>query len=86
MIEFRQNADVDVPTVYRQLVNSYQSSSDEENAGGAEMRAVNSLSENWIGDCERLLREISALPDSIPFREPVDLHEFPDYLQVKSIP
>lgn len=70
-------------TVYRHLVNSYQSSSDEENGGGgAEGRSGNTLCENWIGDCERLLREISALPDSTPFREPVDLHEFPDYLQV----
>lgn len=69
--------------VYHQLVEGYQSSSEGEEAG-VELQAGTSSNDevNWRGDCERLLREMTSLPDAAPFRDPVDLHEFPDYLQV----
>jgi len=81
--------------VYHQLTEGYHSSDSsggEEQPGTAKKtnrslkRSPSSYSDvNWKGDCDRLLRELIQLPDSLPFREPVDVSEFPDYGQVLTL-
>ncbi|KAH8382855.1 hypothetical protein KR009_005611, partial [Drosophila setifemur] len=41
---------------------------------------------DWRADCRQLLDLMWARPDSIPFREPVDTIEFPDYLEIIATP
>lgn len=41
---------------------------------------------DWRGDCRQLLELMLQRPDSLPFREPVDTIEFPDYLEIISTP
>ncbi|XP_034755194.1 PH-interacting protein isoform X3 [Etheostoma cragini] len=40
----------------------------------------------WRGSCKELLDLIFQCEDSEPFREPVDLQEYPDYLQIVDSP
>ena len=40
----------------------------------------------WKHDCMELLKKMSQMPDSEPFREPVDEEEFPDYNRVVTYP
>ncbi|XP_034017957.1 PH-interacting protein [Thalassophryne amazonica] len=40
----------------------------------------------WKARCKELLDLIFQCEDSEPFREPVDLHEYPDYLQIVDSP
>ncbi|CAL8313858.1 unnamed protein product, partial [Boreogadus saida] len=40
----------------------------------------------WRGRCKELLELIFQCEDSEPFREPVDLHEYPDYLEIVESP
>lgn len=41
---------------------------------------------SWKDDCKRLLDTIMAHHDSVPFRQPVDNREFPDYLRIIDTP
>ncbi|XP_070137756.1 bromodomain and WD repeat-containing protein 3 isoform X1 [Drosophila bipectinata] len=41
---------------------------------------------DWRADCRQLLDVMWARPDSLPFREPVDTIEFPDYLEIIATP
>lgn len=41
---------------------------------------------DWRADCRQLLEMMLQRPDSLPFREPVDTIEFPDYLEIISTP
>ncbi|XP_013108682.2 bromodomain and WD repeat-containing protein 3 [Stomoxys calcitrans] len=41
---------------------------------------------DWRVDCRQLLELMLQRPDSLPFREPVDTIEFPDYLEIVSTP
>ncbi|XP_075144837.1 bromodomain and WD repeat-containing protein [Haematobia irritans] len=41
---------------------------------------------DWRADCRQLLELMLQRPDSLPFREPVDTIEFPDYLEIVSTP
>ncbi|KAM7359266.1 bromodomain and WD repeat-containing protein isoform 1-T2 [Cochliomyia hominivorax] len=50
-------------------------------------RSNRNRSENdWRTDCRQLLELMWSRPDSLPFREPVDTIEFPDYLEIISTP
>uniref|UniRef100_A0A7N8XKY1 Bromodomain and WD repeat domain containing 3 n=1 Tax=Mastacembelus armatus TaxID=205130 RepID=A0A7N8XKY1_9TELE len=40
----------------------------------------------WRGQCRELLRRMIASPDSEPFRQPVDLFEYPDYRDIIDTP
>ncbi|CAG02962.1 unnamed protein product, partial [Tetraodon nigroviridis] len=40
----------------------------------------------WRGRCRELLRRMVASPDSQPFRQPVDLFEYPDYRDIIDTP
>ncbi|TNM85061.1 hypothetical protein fugu_009239 [Takifugu bimaculatus] len=42
--------------------------------------------EAWRGRCRELLRRMIASPDSQPFRQPVDLFEYPDYRDIIDTP
>lgn len=41
---------------------------------------------DWRSDCRQLLDLVWQRPDSLPFREPVDTIEFPDYLEIIATP
>ncbi|XP_068153954.1 bromodomain and WD repeat-containing protein 3 [Drosophila tropicalis] len=41
---------------------------------------------DWRSDCRQLLDLMWLRPDSLPFREPVDTIEFPDYLEIIATP
>ncbi|KAL9871562.1 bromodomain and WD repeat-containing protein 3 isoform X1 [Glossina fuscipes] len=41
---------------------------------------------DWRADCRQLLEMMWQRPDSLPFREPVDTIEFPDYLEIVATP
>lgn len=41
---------------------------------------------DWRADCRQLLEMMWQRPDSMPFREPVDTIEFPDYLEIVATP
>lgn len=41
---------------------------------------------DWRSDCRQLLDMMWQRPDSLPFREPVDTIEFPDYLEIIATP
>ncbi|XP_026845404.1 bromodomain and WD repeat-containing protein 3 isoform X2 [Drosophila persimilis] len=41
---------------------------------------------DWRSDCRQLLDLMWQRPDSLPFREPVDTIEFPDYLEIIATP
>ncbi|XP_017846752.1 bromodomain and WD repeat-containing protein 3 isoform X2 [Drosophila busckii] len=41
---------------------------------------------DWRSECRQLLDLMSQRPDSLPFREPVDTIEFPDYLEIIATP
>ncbi|XP_030376234.1 bromodomain and WD repeat-containing protein 3 isoform X2 [Scaptodrosophila lebanonensis] len=41
---------------------------------------------DWRSDCRQLLDLMWTRPDSLPFREPVDTIEFPDYLEIIATP
>uniref|UniRef100_A0A7N6AVN3 Bromo domain-containing protein n=1 Tax=Anabas testudineus TaxID=64144 RepID=A0A7N6AVN3_ANATE len=40
----------------------------------------------WRGQCKELLRQMITSPDSEPFRQPVDLFEYPDYRDIIDTP
>ncbi|XP_034746089.1 bromodomain and WD repeat-containing protein 3 [Etheostoma cragini] len=40
----------------------------------------------WRGQCKELLRRMMVSPDSVPFRRPVDLFEYPDYRNIIDMP
>lgn len=91
---------LDVHTVYRQLLDSYNSSDSEgEPEPGPSTLTANTrrslgsrrskrLGSNgdWKAECRELLELIWTIDDSEPFREPVDTLEHPDYLQVVDTP
>jgi hypothetical protein len=47
-----------------------------------ETKSVSSLTETWPNACGKLLDDLIHHPDSEPFRHPVDLDEYPDYLSI----
>lgn len=42
--------------------------------------------QEWAADCQQLLSELIKNVDSAPFRAPVDLNEYEDYLEKVSTP
>jgi hypothetical protein len=44
-------------------------------------RSKNVLNNDWQEECKRLLVDMIARKDSAPFRAPVDLNDYPDYLE-----
>lgn len=90
---------MDIPTVYRQLLDNYVSSdSDGEPIAGPSSvtiapplnttlgsRRSKRLGSNgdWKADCRELLELIWQIDDSEPFREPVDTLEHPGEYPIK---
>lgn len=83
---FRDRVETDVGAVYHQLMDTYHSSPSEGDSDNHDYDQPGPSSRrgnvNWKVACERLLKEMCERSDSAPFREPVDVLEHPDYLQV----
>lgn len=83
--------EMDVGAVYHQIADTYHSSpsegesdnQDPDQPGPSSRKRPES---DWKVACEKLIREMWDRPDAVPFREPVDTLEHPDYLQVVECP
>ncbi|XP_044016177.1 bromodomain and WD repeat-containing protein 3 isoform X2 [Aphidius gifuensis] len=96
----KETTEIDVPAVYHQLMDTYQSSDSEldvvddhskpstSRQRSSSGRCLRSQKEpfNWKVSCRKLLETLWQCEDSIPFREPVDRLEHPDYYQVIDTP
>lgn len=51
--------------------------SSQQGSGSASNRGVPLNAKVWRGQCQQLLRQMIVSPDSEPFRQPVDLFEYP---------
>ncbi|XP_020710625.2 PH-interacting protein isoform X2 [Athalia rosae] len=92
-------SEVDVPAVYHQLVDTYQSSdsdgdtvdknkpstSGQQPSSSRNLRSQETI-HDWKLACRQLLESLWQCEDSIPFREPVDRLEHPDYYQIIDTP
>lgn len=92
---------VDVPQLYRQLLDGYESSNSEDENGGPStsrreraaanrslraLRRANHQQPDWKRDCRQLLEVLWNCQDSEPFRGPVDRIEHPDYDKIIDSP
>ncbi|XP_024885471.1 PH-interacting protein isoform X2 [Temnothorax curvispinosus] len=94
----KETTDVDVPAVYHQLNDTYHSSESEvdvennrpstskpRSASSRNLRSQE-ISQDWKLACRQLLESLWQCEDSIPFREPVDRLEHPEYYQIIDTP
>ncbi|XP_017883326.1 PH-interacting protein isoform X2 [Ceratina calcarata] len=96
----KEPTDLDVPALYHQLVDTYHSSESEvemedvkDKPSTSTQRATSSrnlrsqeVPTDWRINCRQLLETLWQCEDSIPFREPVDRLEHPDYHQIIDTP
>ncbi|XP_015599493.1 PH-interacting protein isoform X2 [Cephus cinctus] len=96
----KETIEIDVPAVYHQLVDTYHSSDTDGDAEDDKDRPSTStqkptssrnlrsqeISQDWKLACRQLLESLWQCEDSIPFREPVDRLEHPDYYQIIDTP
>ncbi|XP_011162535.1 PH-interacting protein isoform X2 [Solenopsis invicta] len=91
----KETIDVDVAAVYHQLNDTYHSSESEvENRPStSRLRSTRKknlyaqeFSQDWKLACRQLLETLWQCEDSIPFREPVDRLEHPEYHQIIDTP
>lgn len=94
----KEPTDLDVPAVYHQLNDTYCSSESEteiENKPSTSKKKSTSnknllhsqqISQDWKLACRQLLESLWQCEDSIPFREPVDRLEHPEYYQIIDTP
>lgn len=97
----KETTEIDVPAVYHQLVDTYHSSDSEIDVedqrampstsrprptSGRRLRSHKEEIVDWKVACRQLLESIWLCEDSIPFREPVDRLEHPDYYQIIDTP
>ncbi|KAG7201707.1 hypothetical protein KM043_004433 [Ampulex compressa] len=97
----KETTELDVPAVYHQLVDTYHSSEseidveDSKNKPSTSTQRSSTSSRNlrsqevvqdWKLACRQLLESLWQCEDSIPFREPVDRLEHPDYHQIIDTP
>nr|XP_033340123.1 PH-interacting protein [Megalopta genalis] len=96
----KETTEVDVPAIYHQLVDTYHSSDSEvdieeekNRPSTSTQRATSSrnlrsqeVANDWQLACRQLLEMLWQCEDSIPFREPVDRLEHPDYHQIIDTP
>ncbi|CAH0389929.1 unnamed protein product [Bemisia tabaci] len=98
----KELVEVDVPSLYRQLQESYHSSDSEDekvtltstrlrpstSASRHSVRRRNGLRQpfEWRKECKILLEKLWASKDSEPFREPVDRLVHPDYDKIINTP
>ncbi|XP_011333353.2 PH-interacting protein isoform X2 [Ooceraea biroi] len=91
----KEPIDMDVPAVYHQLADTYHSSDSEmedkpstskqksnKNVKGLQIE----IPQDWRPACLQLLDTLWQCEDSIPFREPVDRFEHPEYHQIIDTP
>ncbi|KAJ8985649.1 hypothetical protein NQ317_015145 [Molorchus minor] len=86
---------VDVPTVYHQLVDTYDSSDteDEVEISPSNSRNLRTLpnrslkdANDWKVEARNLMDALWDCEDSLPFRVPVNPHKYPDYHKVVKTP
>ncbi|XP_012278096.1 PH-interacting protein isoform X2 [Orussus abietinus] len=96
----KETTELDVPAVYHQLVDTYHSSDseidveeDKEKPSTSSKKPVanrnlrsKEVCQDWKLACRQLLESLWQCEDSIPFREPVDRLEHPDYYQIIDTP
>ncbi|EGI63952.1 PH-interacting protein [Acromyrmex echinatior] len=92
----KETTDVDVPAVYHQLNDTYHSSESEEvdveRPSTSKVRSkrkcslLQEISKDWKLASRYLLETLWQCEDSIPFREPVDTLEHPEYHQIIDTP
>ncbi|XP_053988016.1 PH-interacting protein [Hylaeus volcanicus] len=96
----KETTELDVPAIYHQLVDTYHSSDSEVEVEDAKdkpststQRATSSRNlrsqevvNDWKVQCRQLLETLWQCEDSIPFRQPVDRLEHPDYHQIIDTP
>ncbi|KAL2733024.1 PH-interacting protein [Vespula maculifrons] len=95
----KETTELDVPAVYHQLVDTYCSSESDTDMAAKDkpststQRSTSSrnlrsqeISQDWRMACRQLLDTLWQCEDSIPFREPVDRLEHPDYHQIIDTP
>ncbi|XP_076177700.1 bromodomain and WD repeat-containing protein [Ptiloglossa arizonensis] len=96
----KDTTELDVPAIYHQLVDTYHSSESEievedtkNKPSTSTQRATSSRNlrsqevvNDWKVACRQLLETLWQCEDSIPFREPVDRLEHPDYHQIIDTP
>ncbi|KAG7262048.1 hypothetical protein CRUP_017801 [Coryphaenoides rupestris] len=80
----------DIIPLYKNMKKSTFSDSEEEGRRPMQRqrrtRPPSYDPQAWRGRCKELLDLIFQCEDSEPFREPVDLHEYPDYLEIVESP
>ncbi|KAL0133738.1 hypothetical protein PUN28_001006 [Cardiocondyla obscurior] len=92
----KETTDVDVPAIYHQLNDTYHSSESEvevqdkpstskSKSSSRNLRSQD-VSQDWKLACRQLLETLWQCEDSIPFREPVDRLEHPEYHQIIDTP
>ncbi|XP_015116795.1 bromodomain and WD repeat-containing protein 3 [Diachasma alloeum] len=96
----KATAEIDVPAVYHQLADTYHSSDSEVDVedhnmpstsrhrtrSSRNLRSQQEVCVDWKVACRQLLEALWQCEDSIPFREPVDTMEHPDYHQIIDTP
>ncbi|EFN89603.1 PH-interacting protein isoform X2 [Harpegnathos saltator] len=97
----KETTQLDVPAVYHQLLDTYHSSESEVDVDDSRNKPSTSkqrsstssrnlrsqdISRDWKLACRQLLESLWQCEDSIPFREPVDRLEHPDYHQIIDTP
>nr|XP_003706685.1 PREDICTED: PH-interacting protein isoform X1 [Megachile rotundata] len=96
----KETTELDVPALYHQLVDTYHSSESEIDMEDAKDKPSTSTQkasssrnsrppevlDDWKIACRQLLETLWQCEDSIPFREPVDRLEHPDYHQIIDTP
>ncbi|XP_011687322.1 PREDICTED: PH-interacting protein isoform X3 [Wasmannia auropunctata] len=93
----KETTDVDVPAVYHQLNDTYHSSESEVDVEDKPSTSkpkstsnkklpMQEFSQDWKVACRQLLESLWQCEDSIPFREPVDRFEHPEYHQIIDTP
>uniref|UniRef100_A0A8C5BSI3 Pleckstrin homology domain interacting protein n=1 Tax=Gadus morhua TaxID=8049 RepID=A0A8C5BSI3_GADMO len=95
MLQFiKDHTMTDIIPLYKTMKKSTFSDSEEEVGLGGRRpmqrqrrtRPPSYDPQAWRGRCKELLDLIFQCEDSEPFREPVDLHEYPDYLEIVESP
>uniref|UniRef100_A0A8C8E3C7 Bromodomain and WD repeat domain containing 3 n=1 Tax=Oryzias sinensis TaxID=183150 RepID=A0A8C8E3C7_9TELE len=77
---------IDILELYHKLKSEVSSGEEAEVRMFSKKRGVVLDVKAWHSQCRELLRRMLASPDSGPFRQPVDLFEYPDYRDIIDTP
>ena len=93
VLEFINKQELEDPTVITQdvqqnkeMFESTESESEEEEELRVQTKGKKKNDPNWIRECRHFISELFRKEDSEPFRNPVDLNDYEDYLEKVSSP